>query len=183
MNQVEVTYFIVFAVIILLCPFFPTRLLLLLDNIVIRVAAILLLLYFMGIGPTVGIFALMAFALLYLERNRRKVKMAAKKLDEMDFYSSRPATVQEASEPQKTVPVNEFDTPDHTETPYMPAEDDTCDITNFEPVAPTINEKEVLATIYPLNRGAPESGSASDELFEKLGYGHVEGVVTMGDSS
>lgn len=182
MNQVEVTYFIVLAIIILLCPFFPTRLLLLLDNIVVRVVAILLLLYFMGIGPTVGILALMAFSLLYLERNRRKVQIAAKKLDEMDFYSSRPATVEEEGQPQKTVPVNEFDKPVHTETPAIP-QDDSCDITNFEPVAPTINEKEVLASIYPLNRGAPESGSASDDLFEKLGYGHIEGVVTMGDSS
>lgn len=182
MNQVEVTYFILFAIIILLCPFFPTTLLLLLDNIVVRIAAILLLLYLVNIGPTVGIMGLMAFALLYLERNRRKVKIAAKKLDEMDFYQSRPATVQEASEPQKTVPVNEFDKPVHTETPNMP-EDNTCDITNFEPVAPTINQKEVLASIYPLERGAPESGSASDEFFEQLGFGHVDGVQTMGDSA
>ena len=182
MNQVEVTYFILFAVIILLCPFLPTALLLLLDNIVVRVAAILVLLYLVNIGPTVGIMGLMAFSLLYLERNRRKVKMAAKKLDEMDFYQSRPATVQEASEPQKTVPVNEFDKPVHTETPNMP-EDNSCDITNFEPVAPTINEKEVLASIYPLQRGEPESGSASDGFFEQLGFGHVRGVETMGDSS
>jgi hypothetical protein len=181
MNQVEVTYFILFAVIILLCPFLPTALLLLLDNIVVRIAAILILLYLVNIGPTVGIMGLMAFSLLYLERNRRKVQIAAKKLDEMDFYESRPATVQEASEPQKTVPVNEFDKPVHTETPNMP-EDNTCDITNFEPVAPTINEKEVLASIYPLQRGEPESGSASDGFFEKLGFGHVRGVETMGDS-
>ena len=182
MNQVEVTYFILFAVIILLCPFLPTSLLLLLDNIVARIAAILVLLYLMNIGPTVGIMGLMAFSLLYLERNRRKIKIAAKKLDEMDFYQSRPATVEEASQPQKTVPVNEFDKPDHTETSNIP-QDDTCDITNFEPVAPTINEKEVLASIYPLQRGAPESGSASDDFFEKLGFGHVEGVQTMGDSA
>jgi hypothetical protein len=182
MNQVEVTYFILFAIIILSCPFFPTSILLLLDNIVVRIAAILLLLYLVKISPTVGIMGLMAFALLYLERNRRKVRIAAKKLDKMDFYQSRPVTVQEASEPQKTVPVNEFDKPVHTETVNMP-EDNTCDITNFEPVAPTINEKEVLASIYPLERGAPESGSASDDFFEKLGFGHVDGVVTMGDSA
>jgi len=181
MNQVEVTYFIVFAIIILLCPFIPTAVLLLLDNIIIRVAAIILLLYLVGIGPTVGIMGFMAFALLYLERNRRKVKIAAKKLDNMDFYKSRPATVEEESIPQKTVPVNEFDTPVHTETPNMPL-DDTCDITNFEPVAPTINEKEVLATIYPLERGEPESGSGSNMFFEELGFGHVKGVETMGDS-
>lgn len=182
MNQVEVTYFILFAVIILLCPFFPTAILLLLDNIIVRVAAILILLYLVGIAPTVGIMGLMAFSLLYLERNRRKVKIATKKLDMMDFYQSRPATVKEASEPQKTVPVNEFDKPVHTETSAIP-QDDTCDITNFEPVAPTINQKEVLASIYPLNRGEPESGTASDDFFEKLGFGHVNGVETMGDSS
>jgi hypothetical protein len=182
MNQVEVTYFILFAIIILLCPFFPTSVLLLLDNIVIRIAAILVLLYLVNIGPTVGIMGLMAFALLYLERNRRKVKLAAKKLDEMDVRQSRPATVQEASQPQKTVPVKPFDKPDHTETSNIP-EDNTCDITNFEPVAPTINEKEVLASIYPLERGAPESGSASDDFFEQLGFGHVQGVETMGDSA
>lgn len=182
MNQVEVTYFIIFAVIILLCPFFPTSILLLLDNIVVRIAAILALLYLINIGPTVGIMGLMAFSLLYLERNRRKVKLAAKKLDEMDFYQSRPATVQEASRPQQTVPVNEFDKPIPIETPNIP-EDNTCDITNFEPVAPTINEKEVLASIYPLERGEPESGSASDNFFEQLGFGHVNGVETMGDSA
>ena len=180
MNQVEVTYFIVFAIIILLSPFFPTPLLLLLDSIVARIAAILLLLYLIIMGPTVGIMGLMAFSLLYLERNRRKVQIAAKKIDLMDFSRSENATVEQESKPQRTVPVNEFDKPVHTETSAIP--EDTCDITNFEPVAPTINEKAVLATIYPLNKGAPESGSASDELFEKLGFGHVDGVVTMGDS-
>ena len=179
MNQVEVTYFIVFAIIILLSPFFPTHLLLLLDSIVARIAAILLLLYLIRIGPTVGIMGLMAFSLLYLERNRRKVRNAANKIDLMDF--SKHATVEEEGKPQRTVPVNEFDKPIHTETSSIP-QDDTCDITNFEPVAPTINEKAVLATIYPLNKGAPESGSASDELFEQLGFGHVHGVETMGDS-
>jgi hypothetical protein len=181
MNQVEVTYFIVFAIIILLSPFFPTHLLLLLDSIVARIAAILLLLYLIRIGPTVGIMGLMAFSLLYLERNRRKVKNAAKMIDLMDFSKPDHATVEEAGKPQRTVPVNEFDKPIHTETSAIP-QDDTCDITNFEPVAPTINEKGVLATIYPLNKGAPESGSASDELFEQLGFGHVDGVETMGDS-
>jgi hypothetical protein len=181
MNQVEVTYFIVFAIIILLCPFFPTQLLLLLDSIVARIAAILLLLYLISIGPTVGIMGLMAFSLLYLERNRRKVKSAAKKIDLMDFSRPQQATVEEEGKPQRTVPVNEFDKPIHTETSAIP-QDDTCDITNFEPVAPTINEKAVLSTIYPLNKGAPESGSASDKLFEHLGFGHVDGVETVGNS-
>ena len=40
----------------------------------------------------------------------------------------------------------------------------------FEPVAPTINEKNVLATIYPLENS---SGSGSNKLYEELGFGHV----------
>ena len=63
---------------------------------------------------------------------------------------------------------------------YMPH--DTCDSGNFEPVAPTINEKAVLSTIYPLNKSGPESGTAADQLFEKMGFGHIRGVETIGDS-
>ena len=49
---------------------------------------------------------------------------------------------------------------------YLPHE--TCS-DNFEPVAPTINEKAVLSTIYPLN------GSTST-LYEQLGFGHIRGL-------
>jgi hypothetical protein len=181
MLQVEVIYFIVGAIIILGTPFVPTDLLLLLDNIVARAAAIFLLLYLITVGPAVSIIALMALCLLYMERNRRKVSIAARKIDKMDYSLPEYATVEEAGRPQKTVPVNEFDKPNPTQTRAIPQEE-PCDITNFEPVAPTINEKSVLSSIYPLNKDAPESGSAADELFEKLGFGHVMGVETMGDN-
>lgn len=181
MLQVEVIYFIVGAIIILGAPFVPTELLLLLDNIVARAAAIVLLLYLITVGPAVSIIALMALCLLYMERNRRKVFVAARKIDKMDSSLPEYATIEEAARPQKTVPVNEFDKPIPTQTRVIPQEE-PCDITNFEPVAPTINEKSVLSSIYPLNKDAPESGSAADELFEKLGFGHVMGVETMGDN-
>jgi len=122
----------------------------------------------------------MAVAVLYLERNRRKVVVAAKKIDLMDWSRPEQATVEEASEPQKTVPVNEFDKPDEEEFDYMPH--DTCDSDNFEPVASSINEKTVLSTIYPLNKSGPEAGIGSDRLFEELGFGHIRGVETVGDS-
>lgn len=175
----ELTYFIVFTLIILFSQFLPTKLLLLLDNVIIRIIIVVSLLFLISLGPTAGIFGLMAISVLYLERNQRKVSVAREKLDQMDNERPEQATVEEESQPQKTVPVNEFDTPKHTESDYFSNE--TCDSGHFEPVAPSINEKEVLATIYPLNKTGPESGTGSNRLFEELGYGHIPGLETVGD--
>ena len=179
MYRTELAYFIVLTVIILFTQFLPTGLLLLLDNFLIRILVVLLLLYLISLGPTAGILGLMAIATMYLERNKRKVVVAAKKLDEMDWNLPKQATVKEASKPQTTVPVNEFDKPNEEESDFFPVE--TCDSGNFEPVAPTINEKAVLSTIYPLHKTGPEAGDGSDELYEKLGFGHIPGVETVGD--
>ena len=141
----------------------------------------MLLLYLISIGPTAGILGLVAVSMMYLERNRRKVVVAAKKLDSMDWTRSEFATVEEASKPQTTVPVNEFDKPDDFESDFLPS--DTCDSGNFEPVAPTINEKAVLSTIYPLPGSRTESATASDDLYEQLGFGHIQGVETVGDNN
>jgi hypothetical protein len=180
MYRIELTYFVILTVIILFSQFLPTGLLLLLDNFVVRVLIVMGLLYLITLGPTAGILGFMAVAIMYLERNRRKVKVAAKKLDKMDWEQPKQATVEEASKPQTTVPVNEFDKPNEEESDFFP--DETCDSGNFEPVAPTINEKAVLSTIYPLNETGPEAGDGSNELFEKLGFGHIPGVVTVGDA-
>lgn len=182
MYQTELIYFIVLTFVIVFSPFLPTNFLLLLDYMVVRIIMVILLLYLIRVGPMAGIIGLMTICLMYLERNRRKVAVAIKKLDAMDPKRPSQATVKEASQPQKTVPVNEFATPDSEETSYLP-EDNTCDITNFEPVAPTINQKAVLSTIYPLSKNAPEAGTASTQLYEELGFGHVPGVQTVGDAS
>jgi hypothetical protein len=181
MYRTELPYFVVLTVIILFSQFLPTDLLLLLDNIIIRIFIVLVLLYLISIGPTAGILALMTVAVMYLERNRRKVVVAAKKIDLMDFNRPEQATVEEASKPQTTVPVNEFDKPDENEFDYMPHE--ICKSDTFEPVAPTINEKAVLSTIYPLNKRGPEAGDGSDKLYEELGFGHIPGVETVGNSN
>lgn len=180
MYRTELTYFIILTVIILFSQFLPTGLLLFLDSFVARILIVLVLLYLISLGPTAGILGLMAVCVIYLERNKRKVIVAAKKLDEMDWNRPKQATVEEASKPQTTVPVNEFAKPDEEESDFFPV--DTCETDNFEPIAPTINEKAVLATIYPLNKSGPEAGDASNELFEKLGFGHIPGVITMGDA-
>jgi len=179
MFQSELSYFIVFTLIILFSQFLPTNLLLLLDNVILRIAIVVLLLFLISLGPTAGIFGLIAISVLYLERNQRKVSVAREKLDKMDTEVSQQATVEQESQPQTTVPVNEFDTPKHTESDFFSSE--TCDSGHFEPVAPSINEKEVLATIYPLNKHGPEAGTGSNELFEELGYGHIPGLETITD--
>ena len=174
MYQAELIYFVVLTILIVVPQFLPTDLLLLLDHLIVRIAIIFVLLYLVNKGPTAAIFGFMAIASLYLERYRRKVGMAKNKLDAMDVNFLRQATVEEASQPQRTVPVKPFDRPDQEESEFVP-EDQTCDITNFEPVAPSINQKAVLSTVYPLHQNG--QASASDSLYEKMGFGHVEGNV------
>ena len=91
----------------------------------------------------------------------------------MDVHRPPQATVQEASLPQKTVPVRAFDQPSPVESTFVPDGDDDS---NFEPVAPTINQKAVLSSIYPLSSA---SSTASQFLYEKLGVGHLDGVETF----
>ena len=179
MYRTELMYFIVLTVIILFSQFLPTGLLLLLDNFLIRILVVLALLYLVSLGPTAGVLGLMAIAVMYLERNKRKVVVAAKKLDLMDWTRKDYATVEEAAKPQTTVPVNEFDKKTDEESYYVPHT--TCDITDFEPVAPTINEKAVLSTIYPLGGQSAEAGDGSNNLYEDLGFGHIDGVETVGN--
>lgn len=169
----HVHYVVILAILILSTPFLPSGLLLLLDNVAVRLAMVALLLYFIHIGPTVGIFGLIAIAILYLERNRRKVGMALEKLDAMEVPRAPQATVEEAATSQKTVPVRPFDTPAPVESTYVPDEEDT----NFEAVAPSINQKAVLNSIYPMSSG---NAAHSQHLYEKMGFGHLDGVETLG---
>ena len=168
MYRTELIYFVVLTAIILFSQFLPTAILLPLDNFIVRIAIVILLLYLIHIGPTAGIIGLVAISCIYLERNRRKVVVASKKIDLLDTRSTH-VTVEEASRPQTTVPVNEFDKPNEEEFDYIPHE--TCS-TDFEPVAPSINEKTVLTTIYPLN-------GSSSKLYEDLGFGHIRGLETV----
>jgi len=142
---------------------------------------IIVLMYCIRIGPTVGIFGLIAISALYLERNRRKIGLALEKLDAMEVPHAPQATVEEASAPQKTVPVRDFDTPSPVESTYVPEDDGSDQDSNFEPIAPSMNQKSVLSTIYPLSSNS--AGSAAQHLFEKMGLGHLNGVETLGESN
>lgn len=175
----EIQYFVVLTALVLLAPFLPSGLLILLDNLIVRLGMIAALLYCIHIGPTVGIFGLIAIASLYLERNRRKVGLALEKLDAMEVPHAPQATVKEAGTPQKTVPVRQFDIPAPTESVYVPEDNGSNQDDNFEAIAPSINQKAVLSTIYPLS--STSSGSGAQHLFEKMGVGHLDGVETLGE--
>ena len=172
MYQTELIYFIVLTVIILFSQFLPTGILLYLDNFLVRIVVVFSLLYLISKGPTAGILGLMAIAIIYLERNKRKVEIAAKKLDLMDWSRENHATIEEATTAQLTIPVNDFDKKTEENTYYIP-ENKTCDISDFEPVGPSINEKAVLSTIPP--------ASSSNRLYEELGFGHINGLETVGN--
>ena len=158
----EIIYIILFTVILLIAPLLPTSLLLLLDNIVIRIAMVALLLYTVRFGSTVTIVAFITISALFLERNRRKVGEALKKLEAMEV--PKHATVEEAYKKTMPVEVPEFSAPVDEEADFTPHE--TCTSGEFEPVDSTINQKAVLSTIYPL-------AERTDELYEKMGFGHV----------
>ena len=91
----EIQYFVVLTALVLLAPFLPSGLLILLDNLIVRLGMIAALLYCIHIGPTVGIFGLIAISALYLERNRRKVGIALEKLDAMEVPNAPQATVKQ----------------------------------------------------------------------------------------
>ena len=172
MYHTELIYFIVLTVIILFSQFLPTGILLYLDNFLVRIVVVFSLLYLISKGPTAGILGLMAISIIYLERNKRKVEIAAKKLDLMDWSRENHATIEEATTAQLTIPVNDFDKKTEENTYYIP-ENKTCDISDFEPVGPSINEKAVLSTIPP--------ASSSNRLYEELGFGHINGLETVGN--
>lgn len=174
----EVFYLVVFGAIVLLAPMISTDQLLWLDHIVVRIVIIGWLYYLVKLNRMLGLFGLLGIAVLYIERNRRKVDRAAKKLEQMDSEKPIMATVEEATTPQQTVPVRPFDVPDENEFDFLPKEDSFTDL-NFDPVAPSINYKSTLATVYPY--GGSPSPSSAEELFEEMGVGHVPGVTTLGN--
>jgi hypothetical protein len=174
----ETVYFVLLSITVLLSQLIPPSILLLCDNIFIRIIMVLFLLYLSNVGPTVAIFGLVAIAIIYLERNRYKVIETAKSIDIMDT-TSRPATIKEASIPQTTISVTPFDKPDSKDTDFIPedinndgSEDNTAPYSES-----SINTKTVLSSIYPRTTGS----SSVSELFEDLGFGHKPDVETLGN--
>ena len=179
MYQAEIPLFLILILIITTAPFLPTRLLLILDWFVVRVIMAVLLLYFVSVGPVVAVFGFISIALLYMERNRRKIQVGLKKWGILDAAQAKLASVEEAHQPQTTVRVAPFDIPNGAETEYGPLEE-PMDISIFEPVAPSQNEKVVFASSYPVGHQASSSTASLGSIYEQLGFGHLRQVETVG---
>jgi hypothetical protein len=158
--QNELTLLLFFILIILLAPFMPNRTLLMFDNMIVRIASILLLLFAISQGPSAGLIGLVAIGVVYLERNRRKVAAAQELLNKMEVTETN-ATVQELAIPQKTVPVHSFEEAEDISLHFLPGEHVGSD--EFHPVSgsESLNDKLVLARV--------PNGSHAAEVFESAG--------------
>ena len=157
----ELTLILGFAALILIAPMMPNSILLTFDNMIVRIASVLVLLYAISQGPAAGLLALIAIGVLYLERNRRKVAAAQELLNKMDIDADQNATVQEESVSQKTVPVHAFDDAEDVSMHFLPG--DHVGHNEFHPVAgsDSLNDKIALARV--------PNGTHAAEVFENAG--------------
>ncbi len=186
MRQAEIPIFFLQILVVVVVPFLPTNGLLLLDWLPVRILMAVLLLYFTSVGPVVAVFGFVSIALLYMERNRRKVQGGLKKWEELEAISGNlsGAPVEEAHRAQSTVRVAPMEMPRGEETEYAPLEEgggatgpeEPLDVSIFEPVAPTQNEKVVLASAYPVSHQAVSSTASMESIYEQLGVGHIRGM-------
>lgn len=153
----ELYSLIALLVITFAAPAIPGSMLQLLDNVFVSLVLVLGLLFAITVSPLLGIMALMAIAMLYMERNRIKVAKARTKFNEIQ-EASDPAqmTVAQEGQPQDTVTVREFARARASEAIYLPGPKVGDD--DFEAVlgAPELNHKKVLTPVPNGAASAPD---------------------------
>ena len=122
-------------------PFLPWQVLMLTDNILVRFFLLVGFLAAVGVSPTCGILALAVIGLLFIERNKAKMRYLKRSMQQSDMNS--PA-IQSIQTPE-TAPVQPaFEKPVESSVPFFPQEDSGDDM--FYPVAKSMNEKQPLPT-------------------------------------
>ena len=136
-------------------PVIPVMVLLLLDNIVVRLLVITALLYSITQGPLIGLATLVTIGLLFIERNRHKVLNAKFKFEKiMEASDSPQMTVEQEGVPQNTVKVREFDEADGREAIFLPGKNTGNDEFNRVPWSEELNDKRALKTVPIGNKSA-----------------------------
>lgn len=121
-------------------PFLPDTMFQLLDSTVGVIVLLLAVLLALPQGTIPGILTLLAVALTFVERNRRKIST---KLLKQDVPSLE--TQLAPSPPMSDMEVHpEYEVSHAEETNFYPEQDQTD---TFEPVASSINEKSAIPTI------------------------------------
>ena len=155
-KQTDLILIGVLLVIAFAAPVLPAPVLGLLDTLVLRIVIVIGLIVAVHHSPLVGIAALIAICMLYMERNHSKVVDARTKFNQLQ-QASDPVqmTVEQESKPQDTVPVREFREADDRESIYLPGRQTGSN--EFQELAPeySLNDKRALPTIPIGNKSAP----------------------------
>ena len=121
-------------------PYMPDTLFTLLDSLIGVLLLLIVALVALPCGPVAGVLTLVAVALTFVERNRRKVvtKLMTEGTPtlEKQLESAPPMNDQEIHPQWETSPEDE--------TKFFPEQEQTD---AFEPVASSINEKSAIPTI------------------------------------
>ena len=121
-------------------PFFPDSLFQLLDGVLGVFILLAVALIAIPYGPLAGVLTLVAVALTFVERNRRKV--------ETKLMKEETPTLEKQLEPAPPMSNDEvhpeWETNEVDETGFYPEEEQS---NSFEPVDSSINEKSAIPTI------------------------------------
>lgn len=139
------TVLIGIAVLWSLClPFYPDTLFVLLDGIVGVFLLLLVVLLALPCGAVPGVVVLVAVALTFVERNRRKVNTKLVDVPSVT-YQQQLAPSPPMSE-EEVHPAYEY--PQEEEVPFYP-EENASD--SFQPVGSSLVEKQPIRTLTPYN--------------------------------
>lgn len=137
----EVSFLVTHFIMFFLIPYLPTQLLILTDNLLIRIVLLAWLVSSAYVSPLVAIATFIIIALLFVERNKYKVNQIH---NLMELSSPESPAIQQIVSPPTAPPQPPFEDPAQNSIPFMPQED-TGD-NSFAPVDKTINEKIPLPT-------------------------------------
>lgn len=153
----ETSVFIGLLVSLFLIPYIPGPILMLVDTMIVRALLLLGLVSLAYVSPMNAIVGFIVVALLFIERNKHKLKRLRRVMQQSDMSS--PAIESIVTPP--TAPYQPpFEEPEKDYHSFFPQEDSGDN--SFEPVAPSQDEKQPLQT-EGSNDG---SQKAIDQLFK-----------------
>lgn len=124
-------------------PYLPNSFFTMLDNILGVIILLVVALVVLPYGPVPGVLTLIAVALTFVERNRRKV--ATKLMNEGELKTPTLKQQLDPAPPMSDQEIHpQWDSTPEDETKFYPDQDQTD---AFEPVASSINEKSAIPTI------------------------------------
>lgn len=121
-------------------PFLPHTFFMLIDNIVGVLVLLLLVLASLSYGSVVGVVTILAVALTFVERNRRKIQTKILNPDPNLQEQLKPAPPMREDEIHPS-----FDVPDVDAMPFVPSEESGSN--EFHAVDSSLDDKQPIPTI------------------------------------